>query len=154
MLILLKKVKITTFKIGQPTIQTSTGRYSVVAKSPLTNFWGHANSGGTWGRDFKRSGLDGVIFENISPKPVYLVTDNGEVELRDASHIWGKSTSKTTQLIKEELGDDFNVACIGIAGENLVKFAAIMNDVNEPNWGRAAGRCRFGHPGRRLDSGL
>jgi len=122
----------------------STGRYSVVAKSPLTNFWGHANSGGTWGRDFKRSGLDGVIFEEISPKPVYLVTDNGEVELRDASHLWGKNTSETTQLVKEELGDDFNVACIGIAGENLVKFAAIMNDVDEPNWGRAAGRCGLG----------
>lgn len=122
----------------------STGRYSVVGKSPLTGFWGHANSAGYWGRDFKRSGFDGVIFEDISPQPVYFVTDNGKAELRDATHLWGKRTSETTRLIKEEMGEEFNVTCIGIAGENLVKYAAIINDVIEPNWGRAAGRCGMG----------
>ncbi|MHA1215322.1 MAG: aldehyde ferredoxin oxidoreductase family protein [Candidatus Hodarchaeales archaeon] len=122
----------------------STGRYSVVAKSPLTGLWGHANSGGYWGRDFKRSGFDGVIFEGISPKPVYFVTDNGKVELRDASHLWGKKTSETTRIIREELGEKFNVACIGLAGENKVKYAAIINDADKPYWGRAAGRCGLG----------
>ncbi|MFQ5820213.1 MAG: aldehyde ferredoxin oxidoreductase family protein [Candidatus Heimdallarchaeota archaeon] len=122
----------------------STGRYSVVAKSPLTGFWGHSNSAGYWGRDFKRSGFDGVIFEDVSPQPVYLVTDNGNAELRDATHLWGKSTSETTRLIKEELGEEFNVTCIGIAGENLVKYAAIINDASKPYWGRAAGRCGMG----------
>ncbi|MFW9915038.1 MAG: aldehyde ferredoxin oxidoreductase family protein [Candidatus Thorarchaeota archaeon] len=122
----------------------STGRYSVLAKSPLTGFWGQANSGGFWGRDFKKGGFDGIIFEGVSPKPVYLITDDGKVELRDASHLWGKNTSETTRMIKEELGEDFNVACIGIGGENLVKFAAVMNDCNQPNWGRAAGRCGLG----------
>ena len=122
----------------------STGRYSVVAKSPLTNVWGQANSAGFWGRDLKRSGFDGVIFEGISPKPVYLVTEDGKAELRDASHLWGKNTSETTKLIREELGEKFNVACIGIGGENLVKFAAVMNDCDEPNWGRAAGRVGMG----------
>ncbi len=122
----------------------STGRYSVVAKSPLTGFWGHANSAGYWGRDFKRSGFDGVIFEDISPQPVYFVTENGKAELRDATHLWGKSTSETTRLIKEELGEEFNVTCIGIAGENLVKYAAIINDASNPYWGRAAGRCGMG----------
>ena len=126
------------------TSSPSTGRFSVVAKSPLTGFWGQANSGGFWGRDFKRSGFDGVIFEGISEKPVYLVTDEGKVELRDASHLWGLNTSETTQKIKEELGEKFNVACIGLAGENKVKYAAIMNDVNKPHWGRAAGRCGMG----------
>ena len=126
------------------TSSPSTGRYSVVAKSPLTGFWGHANSGGYWGRDLKRAGFDGVIFEGISEKPVYLVTDEGTAELRDATHLWGKNTSETTKLIKDELGDKFNVACIGKGGENMVKFAAIMNDVDEPNWGRAAGRCGLG----------
>ncbi|MFX1517014.1 MAG: aldehyde ferredoxin oxidoreductase family protein [Promethearchaeota archaeon] len=126
------------------TSSPSTGRYSVVAKSPLTGFWGHANSGGYWGRDLKRAGFDGVIFEGVSEKPVYLVTDEGKAELRDATHLWGKNTSETTKLIKEELGEKFNVACIGIGGENLVKFAAIMNDADEPNWGRAAGRCGLG----------
>jgi len=122
----------------------STGRYSVVARSPLTGIWGQANSAGFWGRDLKRSGFDGVIFEGISSKPVYLVTEDGKAELRDASHLWGKNTSETTKLIREELGEKFNVACIGIGGENLVKYAAIMNDCDEPNYGRAAGRCGLG----------
>lgn len=122
----------------------STGRYSVVTKSPLTNGWGHANSAGFWGRDFKRSGFDGVIFEGISPKPVYLLTEDGNAELIDASEIWGKNTSETTRILKEKHGAKFNVACIGIAGENLVKYAAIMNDCDEENWGRAAGRCGVG----------
>ena len=126
------------------TSSPSTGRYSVVAKSPLTGFWGHANSGGYWGRDLKRAGFDGVIFEGVSEKPVYLVTDEGKAELRDATHLWGKNTSETTKLLKEELGEKFNVTCIGLGGENMVKYAAIINDADEPNWGRAAGRCGLG----------
>ncbi|MHA2268233.1 MAG: aldehyde ferredoxin oxidoreductase family protein [Promethearchaeota archaeon] len=122
----------------------STGRYCVVAKSPLTGIWGEANSAGFWGRDLKRSGFDGIIFEGISSKPVYLVTEDGNAELKDASHLWGKNTSETTRLIKEDLGDKFNVACIGIGGENLVKYAAVMNDCDKPNYGRAAGRCGMG----------
>ncbi len=122
----------------------STGRYSVVTKAPLTNGWGQANSAGFWGRDFKRSGFDGVIFEGVAPKPVYLLTDDGKAELVDAEEIWGKNTSETTRLLKEKHGKKFNVTCIGIAGENLVKYAAIMNDCDEENWGRAAGRCGVG----------
>ncbi|MCS7139331.1 MAG: aldehyde ferredoxin oxidoreductase family protein [Candidatus Nezhaarchaeota archaeon] len=122
----------------------TTGRYVAVSKSPLTNIWGLASSGGFWGVALKRSGFDGIILEGVSPKPVYLVIDSGRVELRDANHLWGKSTSETTKLIKEELGDDFKVACIGIAGENLVKYAAIINDADRPGWGRAAGRCGMG----------
>ncbi len=122
----------------------STGRYCVIAKSPLTGIWGEANSAGFWGRDLKRSGVDGIIFEGISPKPVYLVTEDGKAELKDASHLWGKNTSETTRIIKEDLGEKFNVACIGIGGENLVKYAAVMNDCDKPNYGRAAGRCGMG----------
>jgi len=122
----------------------STGRYIVVSKSPLTGFWGQANSAGFWGTNFKRSGFDGVIFEGISPKPVYLVTDDGKAELKDAKDLWGKNTSETTKLIKEELGENFRVACIGIAGENLVRYSAVINDADRPNWGRAAGRCGMG----------
>jgi aldehyde:ferredoxin oxidoreductase len=117
----------------------SAGRYCVVTKSPLTGLWGEGNSGGTWGVYLKNSGFDGIIFEGISPKPVYLVIDDGKAELRDAKHLWGKSVSDTSRLIKEELGEDFNVACIGIAGENLVRYAGIFNDVHRP-----AGRCGVG----------
>ena len=82
----------------------STGRYSVVTKAPLTNGWGQANSAGFWGRDFKRSGFDGVIFEGVAPKPVYLLTQDGKAELVDADEIWGKNTSETTRLLKEKHG--------------------------------------------------
>ncbi|MHA1907167.1 MAG: aldehyde ferredoxin oxidoreductase C-terminal domain-containing protein, partial [Candidatus Thorarchaeota archaeon] len=126
------------------TYSPSTGRYSVVTKAPLTNGWGQANSAGFWGRDFKRSGFDGVIFEGVSSKPVYLLTEDGKAELVDAREIWGKNTSETTKILKQKHGPKFNVACIGIGGENLVKYAAIMNDCDEENWGRAAGRCGVG----------
>jgi len=122
----------------------STGRYSVVSKSPLTGGWGQANSAGFWGRDLKRSGFDGVIFEGISPKPVYILTDNGKATIEDASEIWGKDTSEATKILKEKHGKNFNVALIGTAGENLVKYAAVMNDCDKPYYGRAAGRCGLG----------
>ncbi len=115
------------------------GRYDVVAKSPLTGFYAHANSAGFWGVDFKRTGFDGIIFEGIASKPVYLVVEDGKAELRDAGHLWGKGVFETTRMIKEELGEKFNVACIGVAGERLVRYASILNDLN-----RAAGRCGMG----------
>ncbi|MDH3568278.1 MAG: aldehyde ferredoxin oxidoreductase, partial [Desulfobacteraceae bacterium] len=121
------------------TLSPSAARYSVVAKSPLTHIWAQSNSGGRWGVDLKQSGFDGIIFEGISEKPVYLVIDDGDVELRDAVDLWGKNVSETTGILKETLGDKFNVASIGMAGENLVKYAAIMNDLH-----RAAGRCGLG----------
>lgn len=117
----------------------SAGRYCVVSKSPLTGAWGEANSGGFWGVKFKRTGFDGIIFQGISPRPVYLVIEDGKVEIRDAEFLWGKSVPETTRLIMEKLGADFGVACIGIAGENLVKYACIMNEE-----ARAAGRCGLG----------
>jgi aldehyde:ferredoxin oxidoreductase len=117
----------------------SAGRYSVVAKSPLTGTWAQANSGGFWSPDFKRTGYDGVIFQGASKKPVYLVCEDGKAELRDASHLWGFNVHKTTDQIQKELGSQFKVACIGPAGEKLVRFACVMNDKH-----RAAGRCGMG----------
>lgn len=121
------------------TVSPSTGRYSVVAKSPLTGFWGQANSAGYWGVDFKKTGFDGIIFQGISPEPVYLVIDGARAELRSAKQLWSKRVSETTQLIKAEVGERFSVASIGIAGENKVRYACIMNDLH-----RAAGRCGMG----------
>jgi len=117
----------------------SMGRFNWVFKSPLTGLWAQSNSAGFWGVDFKRTGFDGIIFQGISPNPVYLVIEEDKVELRDAAHLWGKGVFETTELIKKELGEKFNVDCIGIAGENLVRYASIMNDLH-----RAAGRCGGG----------
>ena len=121
------------------TTAPSTGRFTWVFKSPLTNIWAQSNAAGFWGVDFKKTGFDGIIFEGASPRPVYLAIDEGKAELRDARHLWGKSVSETTRLIKEELGEKFEVVCIGIAGENQVRYASIMNDLH-----RAAGRCGGG----------
>jgi aldehyde:ferredoxin oxidoreductase len=121
------------------TTAPSMGRFNWVFKSPLTGLWAQSNSAGFWGVDFKRTGYDGIIFQGISPKPVYLVIDEDKIELRDAKHLWGKGVFDTTKLIKKELGEKFNVDCIGIAGENLVRYASIMNDLH-----RAAGRCGGG----------
>jgi len=121
------------------TTSASASRYSVVAKSPQTGMWGQANSGGTFGPALKRSGYDGVIFEGISPEPVYLWLENGKAELRDASHLWGKTVPETEELLQAQSRKSIKVACIGPAGENLVRYAAIMNDKH-----RAAGRCGMG----------
>jgi aldehyde:ferredoxin oxidoreductase len=120
------------------TPSASASRYSVVACSPQTGLWGQANSGGTFGPALKRSGYDGIIFEGISPEPVYLRIIDGQAELCDAAHLWGKTVPETEDLLQEE-NTSLTVACIGPAGENLVRFAAIMNNKH-----RAAGRCGLG----------
>lgn len=117
----------------------SASRYNLTFKSPLTGNWGNANSGGFWASEFKKTGFDGIIFKGISSKPVYLVVEDDKAEIQDASFIWGKGVTETTRLIKEKLGKGFSVACIGIAGENQVKYANVMNDEH-----RAAGRCGGG----------
>jgi aldehyde:ferredoxin oxidoreductase len=120
------------------TPSASASRYSIVARSPQTGLWGQANSGGTFGPELKRSGYDGIIFEGVSPEPVYLYIQDGKAELRSAAHLWGKTVPETDEALKEE-NPALTVACIGPAGENLVRFAAIMNNKH-----RAAGRCGMG----------
>ena len=121
------------------TASASASRYSAVAKSPLTGIWGHANSGGTFGPALKRSGFDGIIFQGISPEPVYLTIADGKAELRDAKHLWGKTVPDTEDLINQDSDKDYTIASIGPAGENLVRYASIMNNKH-----RAAGRCGLG----------
>ena len=121
------------------TKSASASRYSVVAASPLTGIWGHGNSGGSFGAALKRSGFDGIILEGVSPEPVYLVIEDGKAELRDASHLWGKTAPETEEAIGTEPGNKFTVSCIGPAGENLVRYAAIVN-----NRHRAVGRSGMG----------
>ena len=121
------------------TASPSASRYSVVAKSPLTGIWGHGNSGGTFGPTLKRSGFDGIIFEGISPEPVYLKIEDGKAEFRDARDLWGKTVPETEDLIRRASDQRMTIASIGPAGENLVRYAAIMNNKH-----RAAGRCGLG----------
>ncbi len=116
------------------------GRHTVVTKSPLTGAHGEAMSGGYFGPRLKFSGFDGIVFEGASPNPVYLWIHDNEYELRDAHHLKGKTTTETDRLVKEEIGQKgASVASIGAGGENLVRFACIMNDYSD-----AAGRDGVG----------
>ncbi len=116
------------------------GRYMVVTKGPLTGTIASSNSGGFFGAELKFSGYDMLIVEGKADKPVYISIMNGEVEIKDASHLWGKDTYFTTDAILKEVGDErAKVSCIGPAGENLVLISSIINDK-----GRAAGRTGVG----------
>ncbi|MEL7564876.1 MAG: aldehyde ferredoxin oxidoreductase family protein [Dehalobacterium sp.] len=121
------------------TIATSSGRYNVITKGPLNGTIAASNSGGAFGPELKYAGWDGIIFEGKAEKPVYLWINNDQAELRSAEEIWGKSVIETTDWLKENTKEEAKVACIGQAGENLVKYAGILNDYN-----RAAGRSGVG----------
>ncbi len=121
------------------TASASSSRYSVVARSPLTGIWGHGNSGGSFGATLKRSGYDGIIFQGISPEPVYLKVVDGATELCDAKNLWGKTVPETEDLIQEASDQEMTIASIGSGGENLVRYASIMNNKH-----RAVGRCGLG----------
>jgi len=99
-------------------------RYTVVGKSPLTDTWGDANSGGDFGPYLKFSGYDAVFFSGISSEPVYLLLDNGKAELKKAGHLWGKDTAETEAMLEAELGKGIGIASIGPAGESrsLISF--------------------------------
>jgi len=120
---------------------TNGGRYQAVAKSPLTGILGEANSGGSWGTRLKGTGYDGIVFEGKAEKPVYLFVEEDKATLMDASIYWGMDTFQLDDELKAVHGNKACTLSIGPAGENLVRFAAIMNDGYE---GRAAGRCGLG----------
>ena len=115
-------------------------RYEVSTIAPLTGTAMSANSGGVFGWKMKKAGFDAVVVTGKSKTPVYLLLDNGKAALRDASHLWGKTTGQTTDAIANELNDkSVRVSCIGPAGEKLVLFACIINEKT-----RAAGRGGVG----------
>ncbi|HHV78563.1 MAG TPA: aldehyde ferredoxin oxidoreductase family protein [Firmicutes bacterium] len=119
----------------------TSGRHAIVAKSPLTGIWGESDVGGTWGATLKRAGFDGIIVSGISDTPVYLLIDEDGTQILDARELWGKDTYETDKAIKHLHGEKAVTACIGQAGERLVKFAAVMTDGKDA---RAAGRCGMG----------
>jgi aldehyde:ferredoxin oxidoreductase len=115
-------------------------RYAACGVSPLTGYWGESTSGGSFPFRLKGSGFDGIIITGRSEKPVYLYLKDGQAEIRDASHLWGKDSYETQELIKDELDDaNISVACIATGGEKQIRYACIMNDK-----GRSAGRCGMG----------
>ena len=109
------------------TMIPTASRIGLYAKSPLTNSFFHSSAGGHFAPELKFAGYDGIIFEGRAAKPVYLFIDDGYVELRDASHLWGMDTNRVQLELFEELGSDaIQIAAIGPAGEKLVRFACVI----------------------------
>jgi len=116
------------------------GRNSVGAKSPLTNGFGEAEVGGYWGPELKRAGFDAIIIEGKAKSPIFIWIKNGNVEIRAANHIWGKTTGEAQKIIKKELDDKLvHISQIGPGGEHLVRYACVINDLRS-----AAGRTGMG----------
>lgn len=116
------------------------GRNSAGAKSPLTGGYGEAEAGGDWGAKLRWAGYDGLVITGQSEKPVYLWINNNQVELRDASHLWGKEAYETQQAVLAEVGDPrASVAVIGPGGERLIRYACIAQDMHD-----FLGRCGLG----------
>ncbi len=117
----------------------TSGRFVVCAKSPLTGIWGESNCGGFFGPELRKTGFDGIVIKGASENPVYLEINENGAEIKDASSLWGKGIFETSKVLKEKSGSQLTrVACIGQAGENLVKFAIIGSEE------KAAGRTGMG----------
>ena len=118
---------------------TTTAKYAVVTKSPLTGFIADSLSSSFFALELKRVGLDAMVVTGRASSPVYLLVNNGKVEVRSGEHLWGKSAGESEALIRSELQDaEVRVAAIGQGGENQVRFATISNE------GRHAGRGGVG----------
>ena len=115
------------------------GKCDFTTKSPLTGGYAGSSLGGLFTAEMKYAGIDSIILEGISPKPVYLFIDDNKIELRDASEYWGKNTIEVEVAFKKKFGEEFQIAVIGPAGENGVSYACINHD-----YGREAGRGGVG----------
>jgi aldehyde:ferredoxin oxidoreductase len=115
------------------------GKCDWTTKSPLTGGYADASMGGHFTAELKYAGLDSIILEGISPKPVYLFIDNDQIEIRDASDLWGKGTFAVEKEFKEKFGEAYQIAVIGLGGENGVSYACVNHD-----YGRQAGRGGVG----------
>jgi len=122
------------------TMCSTSGRYAAVTKGPLTNAIAASNSGGKFGAELKFSGYDLLIVEGKASTPVYLMIQDDNVQICDAAEYWGTTVWHTEENIKEKHGDpQIKVASIGVAGEQGVRYACIVNDLH-----RAAGRSGVG----------
>ncbi len=115
------------------------GKCDFACKSPLTGGYAGSSLGGHFTAEMKYAGIDSIILEGISPRPVYLFIDDRRVELRDAAHLWGRGCISVEKELKDQYGEEFQIAVIGPGGENGVLFASINHD-----YGRQAGRGGVG----------
>jgi len=117
-----------------------TTKWTICAKSPLTHIWGESSASGSFGAELKRAGFDGIAVSGSSPSPVMIRVSDGDAELRDATGFWGMETLATAKAIQKELDDpNTRVACIGPAGERLVRYASVVTDEE-----RVCGRTGMG----------
>ena len=117
---------------GAP-VSTAT-RYIVSARSPLTNGYGESEAAGFWGPELKMAGFEAIVVTGRSDQPVYLWIHDGQAEIRQATHLWGHECAEVQTTIRTELGDEkIRVLQIGIAGENLVRYAGLTNDLRHFN---------------------
>jgi len=122
------------------TAMPAAGRCTISARSPLTGFWGESNTGGFIGPELRFAGYDGMLITGRSDKPCWISVINGEAIIHDAAQLWGQDTYQTQESIRQLLDEPkARITCIGEAGEQLVKMAAVIND-----HGRAAGRTGMG----------
>ncbi|MBW2618605.1 MAG: aldehyde ferredoxin oxidoreductase family protein [Deltaproteobacteria bacterium] len=110
------------------TLIPTSGRYGVGTKSPLTGGLSFGYAGGHFASNLKFAGFDGIIFQGRSEGPVYLLVNDDTIEIREAGRLWGRETIQTEEALKAELGGGFDIASIGPAGENMVSYAAIVNE--------------------------
>lgn len=117
---------------GSP-LSTAT-RYIVSARSPLTGGYGESEAAGFWGPELKMAGFEAIVIKGKAQQPVYLWIQDGQVEIRPAEHLWGHHPVDVQAKIREEAGDDkVRVLQIGVAGENLVRYASLTNDLRHFN---------------------
>ena len=115
-------------------------KFCITSKSPLTNTYADSAAGASWGPLFKKAGYDALVIQGKSEKPVYIYIEDGKVEIRDATDIWGMDSYQSVDQIREEIGKpEVSVATIGQAGEKLVKIACVVVDKHS-----FAGRCGLG----------
>jgi aldehyde:ferredoxin oxidoreductase len=124
--------------VGTPT--PTAGQVTITSKSPATDLYFKSNTGGAWARGLRRAGWDALVVSGVSEKPVYVVIDDETIRIEDASSVWGKTVRVTDAHIRKQLGGaGWDLATIGPAGENLVRFACVMTSLYH-----AAGRGGLG----------
>ena len=121
------------------TFVPAAGKITFAAKSPATGGYGDSNMGGHLAAEIKYAGYDAIVLEGVASKPSYVYVKDDRVEIRDAAPLWGKGAIEAERALKDELGEEFQIATIGQAGENRVAFACVSHD-----FGRQAGRTGVG----------